>query len=141
MTEQTSIDHVLAAYTAAVLDQDAEALLSLYDDDVRVFDLWSEWTYEGKEAWRRAIGEWFGSLGEQKVGVGFDDVRSSVADDVASVHAIITYRELDAAGNEVGSMQNRLTWVLQRRGDRWLIVHEHTSAPIDGETSKVILRR
>jgi ketosteroid isomerase-like protein len=39
-------------------------------------------------------------------------------------------------------MNNRLTWAL-RKTDRgkWKVVHEHSSAPIDFETAKVILNR
>lgn len=141
MNGNEAIDAVLEGYTAAVLAQDVEGLLALYDDGARIFDLWSTWSYEGKEAWRTAIAEWFGSLGDETVQVGFDDVRSVVADDLAAVDAIISYREVDDAGTSRNSMQNRLSWVLQRTGDTWRITHEHTSAPIDGETSKVILER
>lgn len=133
--------HFFERYAAAVLAQDTDALLSLYDDDVRVFDLWSEWVYEGKAAWRGAIAEWFGSLGTEKVVIGFDDVSSAVGEDLASVHTIVTFSEIDADGLETGSMQNRLSWVVQHRDGSWRILHEHTSAPIDGETSMVILRR
>ena len=38
-------------------------------------------------------------------------------------------------------MQNRLTWVLKQKDGAWKIVHEHTSAPVDFETAKVILQR
>ena len=38
-------------------------------------------------------------------------------------------------------MQNRLTWALVRRGYAWKIVHEHTSAPVDHATGKVVLKR
>ena len=39
-------------------------------------------------------------------------------------------------------MNNRLTWTLRRADDgSWKIVHEHTSASADFETSKVMLQR
>jgi len=141
MTDSTSIDALFTSYASALLAQDAEALLSLYDDDVRVFDLWSEWSYEGKTDWRGAIMQWFASLGDETVRVVFDDVRSVVAEDLATVHAIIAYREVGEDGSEGRGMENRLTWVLQRTGGEWRIVHEHTSAPVDGETLKVRLER
>ena len=37
------MEEVLDAYAAAVRAKDVEAFLSLYADDVRNFDLWSEW--------------------------------------------------------------------------------------------------
>ncbi|GAB3536220.1 nuclear transport factor 2 family protein [Arthrobacter tecti] len=128
-------------YAAAVRAKDVGGLLSLYDDGVRLFDLWVVWSHEGASAWRTSVEEWFGSLGEQSVGVDFADVQTTVTDTLATLHAIITYREVSSTGEELGSMQNRLTWVLQKFDDGWRIVHEHTSAPVDFETSKVILQR
>ena len=52
---------ILDAYVAAVRAKDVEAFLALYADDVRTFDLWSVWTYDGKQALRAMVEEWFGS--------------------------------------------------------------------------------
>jgi ketosteroid isomerase-like protein len=38
-------------------------------------------------------------------------------------------------------MTNRLTWVLEKEGPMWKIVHEHTSAPVDSHTMKALLSR
>ncbi|KQO03186.1 MULTISPECIES: YybH family protein [unclassified Arthrobacter] len=141
MTHRDIPGDLFEQYASAVLQKDAEALLSLYDDDVRVFDLWSEWSYEGKAAWRVAIGQWFGSIGEENVGVVFDDVRSVVVEDLATIVANISYRETESDGAEGRGMDNRLTWVLRRSADRWRIVHEHTSAPVDAGTGSVRLER
>jgi ketosteroid isomerase-like protein len=65
-----------------------------------------------------------------------------VTDDLAVAHALVTFRGLSAEGDELRAMNNRLTWVLERRsGEAWRIVHEHTSAPADFETAKLILQR
>jgi ketosteroid isomerase-like protein len=49
------------AYVAAVRAKDVDAFLALYAEDVRTFDLWSVWTYDGKDALREMVEEWFGS--------------------------------------------------------------------------------
>lgn len=135
------MDEVLDGYAAAVRAKDVEAFLNLYADDVRTFDLWSVWSYDGKDALREMVAEWFGSLGTDVVEVEFDDIRSETGDEVASVSAFTTFRGLSADGEELRSMNNRLTWVLRREDDgAWKIVHEHTSAPAGGE-GKVQLRR
>ena len=131
---------ILAAYVAAVRAKDVEAFLALYADDVRTFDLWSVWTYDGKPALRAMVEEWFGSVGTDTIGVEFDEVRTEVGDEVAAVSAFTTFRGISAEGEELRSMNNRLTWILRRDGDGWKIVHEHTSAPA-GEGGKVELRR
>ena len=135
------MDEVLEGYAAAVRAKDVDAFVGLYSDDVRPFDLWSVWSYDGKAALREMVAEWFGSLGTDVVAVEFDEVRSEAGDGVASVSAFTTFRGLSADGEELRSMNNRLTWVLRREDDgSWKIVHEHTSAPA-GDEGKVQLRR
>ena len=135
------MEQMLELYAAAVRAKDVEAFVGLYEDDVRTFDLWSEWSYDGKDALRAMVTEWFGSLGTDMVAVEFDVVRTQAGDDVAAVSAFTTYRGLSSAGEELRSMNNRLTWVLRKDGDgAWKIAHEHTSAPA-GDEGKVQLRR
>ena len=135
------MDEMLEAYVAAVRTKDVDAFVGLYADDVRTFDLWSEWSYDGKDALRGMVAEWFGSVGEDTIVVEFDEVRSQPGEDVGALSAFLTFRGVSPEGEELRSMNNRLTWVLRRdaRGE-WKVVHEHTSAPA-GEGGKVQLQR
>ena len=141
MNKLEPITRVLDAYKAAVFAKDVDAFVALYDQDVVVFDLWGRWSYEGVEAWRGNVTDWFSSLGTERVAVDMDEVQTILADDVAVVHAYITYKGVSAEGKELRAMQNRLTWALRQKGGAWKIVHEHTSAPVDFETAKVSLQR
>ena len=136
------MDEMLDSYAAAVRAKDVDAFVGLYADDVRNFDLWSEWSYDGKEALRGMVAEWFGSLDDDEVvAVSFDEVRSQSGDDVVAVSAFTTFAAVSPDGEELRSMNNRLTWVLRKDADgAWKIAHEHTSAPA-GEEGKVQLRR
>ena len=136
------MEQMLEAYAAAVRAKDVDAFVGLYADDVRTFDLWSEWSYDGKAAFRAMVAEWFGSLPDDEVvAVRFDDVRSQAGSDVAAVSAFTTFAAVSPNGEELRSMNNRLTWVLQKDADgAWKIAHEHTSAPA-GDEGKVQLRR
>jgi uncharacterized protein (TIGR02246 family) len=132
---------MLDAYAAAVRAKDVEAFLALYADDVRSFDLWGVWSYDGKEALRAMVEGWFGSVPEDEtVVVKFDDARTELGSDVAAVSAFTTFAAETSDGTELRSMNNRLTWMLRRDGDLWKIVHEHTSAPA-GDDGNVSLRR
>jgi uncharacterized protein (TIGR02246 family) len=136
-----TMDEMLEAYAAAVRAKDVDGFVRLYADDVRTFDLWNVWSYDNREALRGMVAEWFGSLGTDVVAVDFDEVRTQTGDDVAAVSAFTTYRALSPEGEELRSMNNRLTWVLLKDVDgAWKISHEHTSAPA-GEEGKVQLRR
>jgi uncharacterized protein (TIGR02246 family) len=137
-----SIKPIVDGYAAAVLAKDVDAFVALYDPDVQVFDMWGEWGYRGADAWRTMVTEWFGSLGTDRVAVEMDDVQSVASDDLAVVHAFVTYKGFSAEGQELRAMTNRLSWALRRQSKgEWKIVHEHSSAPADFETSKVILER
>ena len=92
-------EEILEAYVAAVRAKDVESYLALYADDVRTFDLWSVWTYDGKDAFRAMVEEWFGS---QPDNVDRRSPSNSTrcaprsATDVAAVSAFTTFRGLDA---------------------------------------------
>ena len=137
-----AIEGMLGTYADAVRSNDVDRFVALYDDDVRVFDLWERWSYDGADAWRQMVGEWFGSLGSEQVAVEFADVQTVVGDDVAAVQAFVTFKGLSAEGEELRAISNRLTWALRKTPEGgWRVVHEHTSAPVDFETGKVRLQR
>ncbi len=133
--------NVLDRYRAAVFDKDVEGMLALYADNVRVFDAWNVWEYDGAPAWRLIIEQWFGSLQDEAVEVGMADVRTDEGSDLAFISAVVTYTAVSEKGVALRSMQNRLTWALMRREGTWRIVHEHTSAPIGFEDLKAIIHR
>jgi ketosteroid isomerase-like protein len=143
MTEEhESIERMLDSYVAAVHSKNVDAFITLYRENLRVFDMWDRWTYDGLDAWRAMAVDWFSSLGAERVAVEFEDVQTIVTGDLAVLHAILTIRGLSAEGDELRAMSNRLTWALQKEsGGSWKVVHEHTSAPADFDTGKVILQR
>lgn len=133
---------MLQTYAESVRAKDVDRFVALYDDDVRVFDMWGHWSYDGAAAWRQMVTEWFGSLESEQVAVEFEDVQTVVGDDIAVADAYVTYKGLSAEGEELRAMNNRLTWALRKQPDgAWKVVHEHSSAPVDFETGKVQLQR
>ncbi len=136
---EKEIHRVVESYKAAVFAADAEAFMRLYHPDVRVFDTWGVWLYEGAPAWQRAVEGWFTSLGSERVKASFSEVQVLAGQPVAVLNAIVTYGAESAKGEPLRSMQNRITWVLREAGHVFRIVHEHTSAPIGFEDSKAIL--
>ncbi len=127
----------LAAYRDAVLAKDVDAFVGLYDADVCVFDLWDDWSHDDVGAWRDTVDAWFGALGGDRVDVSFDAVVATAADGLIVARAFVVFTNVGAHGRPLRAMRNRLTWVLRGAGDAWKVVHEHTSAPIDGATFKV----
>lgn len=138
---ESEITRILESYKSAVLAADINAFMRLYDPGVRVFDTWGVWSYEGAQAWQRAVEGWFTSLRTEKVRVTFDEVQTVAEPDFAIVSAIVTYSGISSRGEALRAMQNRISWGLKRSGHVLRIVHEHTSAPVGFEDSKAILQR
>ena len=126
---QASVEAVAEAYRQAVFRRDVDGFVALYDPEVRIFDTWSERSYEGASAWRAMAEKWFSSLGEERVEVRFDDMRCEGGAGWATVSARVRYAARSAEGRELRSMHNRLSWMLKAEGTGWKIVHEHTSVP------------
>lgn len=138
---EKSTAKVLENYSAAIHTKDVAALVRLYDPKVRVFDAWGIWSYEGLEAWQRAVEAWFTSLGTERVKVTFQDVQTSGTADCAIATAMVTYAGQSSDGKQLREMQNRMTWGLKTSGHVLRIIHEHTSAPIGFDDMKAILVR
>lgn len=135
------IMRLVDAYKSAVFEKDVDAFVALYDRHVCVFDMWGKWSYDGVESWRAMVTGWFGSLGADRVAVDIDIAGVAVAQELAVAHGFVTYRGVSAQGKELRAMHNRLSWAIKQQGDAWKIIHEHTSAPVDFETSKAMLHR
>lgn len=130
----------LAAYQAAVLAKDVDAFVALYAEDAQIFELWGTWVHD-IGSWREMAKGWFAFLGDQRSVVEAHGVRTQVSGDMAMLTASLTYRAVDPAGQELRSLDNRLSWVLRQRGGRWRVVHEHTSVPLAHEDGKGIVKR
>jgi len=133
---------ILDAYKSAVFVKDIDAFLAIYDDNVMVFDMWGPgWNYIGIDAWRKMAEEWLGSLGSDRVVVETDIQQMRQTANMAFVSAFIKYSAVSPDGTTLRSLQNRMTCVIESKGDVWKITHEHTSAPVDGDSLKVSLKR
>jgi uncharacterized protein (TIGR02246 family) len=141
MTDHDDVRALLTQYSDSAYRKDVDGFISMYAADVRVFDLWGSWEVSGASNWREGNAGWFGSLGAARVVVEFSEVDVSVGGDLATVAAMIQYSGESPEGSIEREMANRLTWVLARVDGAWRVTHEHTSAPVDMESSKVILSR
>ena len=135
------VESLFETYKNAVLQKDAEAFAAIFDSNVRVFDMWVLWSYDGLASWKEMAKGWFGSLGTERVVVTFDDIQIETVGEMALATAYVRFAAIAGSGEELRYLQNRLTWVARMKEERWVIIHQHTSSPIDFKTMKVILKR
>jgi ketosteroid isomerase-like protein len=136
-----AIHDVLQAYKAAVFAKDVGAYIALFDDNVRIFDMWQDWSCQGRAKWRASTEAWFNSLGSERVLVEVDEVNVHIADALATLDGFVKFSAQSSEGAILRSLTSRLTWILEPRNDRWKVVHQHTSAPIEFKTTKAIFSR
>jgi uncharacterized protein (TIGR02246 family) len=139
---ENSVQEILETYKTAVYDKDIESFMSIYDENIEVFDMWgTTWAYRGAHAWREMTKEWFGGLGDERVVVDIEGIQVKQTEAMAFVSAFLKYTALSAEGKSLRSLQSRMTCVLESKNGVWKVIHEHTSAPVDHTTLKVSLKR
>ncbi len=136
-----AIGNLKGRYISAVQARNVKALVQLYDAKVRIFDAWGVFDYNGADAWQIAVEGWLSSNPTEKLQVSFSDCVILGTMDLATMTAVVTYAGLSPDGQELHSMQNRITWIVKTIGHNLRIVHEHSSAPIGFEDMKAILKR
>jgi ketosteroid isomerase-like protein len=138
---KNEIEKLLHAYKTAVYAKDVNAYMALYDEHVRIFDMWEKWSSEGAGEWRKSAEGWFDSLGAERVVVEASEIKIRVGDALATLDGFVKFTAQSAEGAEMRSLTSRLTWVLQSVNHQWKIVHQHTSAPVAFEGAKAIFNR
>ena len=129
---RSTLEQLYAAWSN--LDPAKTAPFYAKDPDLTFFDV-APMKYSGWSEYAAGVSKAFAGYRSGKFTLN-DDLRVHRQDKLA--WATATWRaELtrrDGAANE--HLEGRYTAVLEKRGTRWLIVHEHMSAPLGGEQKK-----
>ncbi|MFD6286127.1 nuclear transport factor 2 family protein [Streptomyces sp. NPDC060205] len=118
-----------AELTAAGRERDFDRAMACYAPDVEVFHPVSGLEQRGVDALRKAEEVWFAALSgpvEREV----LEFRVRVDESIAFSHALVRMRATLAGGQALDTTA-RVTTGYRLTGDRWLIVHQHTSVPFD----------
>jgi ketosteroid isomerase-like protein len=132
---------ILNSYKKFVEEKNIDGFVSLFSDNVEIFDMWSVWSYQGLSDWKGMAADWLGSLGEESLIVDFEDIHSKTTAQMVCVTCITRFTAYSASGTRLRSLQNRMTFVLEPLRENWKITHHHSSAPINHETLKVLLQK
>lgn len=125
--------------SAGIEAKDADAIMANYvpGDSLVVFDIIPPRQYVGWDAYKK---DWAGVVGGCADSPKFEisDLDISADRKLAYSHSIQHLTCTDAKGNKL-DMTMRATDVYRKVNGKWLIVHEHYSAPIDLATGKADL--
>jgi ketosteroid isomerase-like protein len=124
---------------AGIEAKDADAVLANYipGDSLVVFDLVPPRQYTGAEAYKK---DWAGVFAGCADSPKFEisDLDITADSKLAFSHSIQHFSCTDAKGNKM-DITMRATDTYRKVKGKWLIVHEHLSAPIDLATGKADL--
>ncbi|MGD1222446.1 nuclear transport factor 2 family protein [Streptomyces krungchingensis] len=123
-----------AELTAAARERDFDRAMACYAPDVEIFHPVSGLEQHGIEALRKAEELWFSTLAgpvEREV----LDFRVRVDESIAFSHALVRMRAELVTGDTLDTTA-RVTTGYRAAGDRWQIVHQHTSVPFDSPVTQ-----
>lgn len=125
-------------YEQATWNKDIESMIRLYDDNVVIYDMWTNGYQTGLTEWSIAIKDWLGSLKNENVKVIFEMIEIHESGDIGFGSALITYQAISVDDAILRSMKNRLTIGLKKKKGIWKVIHQHTSAPINSELVAIL---
>jgi len=137
--DKADIEALEKRVAAGVEAKNADAIMANYipGDSLIVFDLIPPRQYVGWDAYKK---DWAGVIGgcADSPKMEISDLDITADGKLAFSHSIQHFVCTDAKGNKM-EMTMRATDAYRKIKGKWLIVHEHISAPIDLATGKADL--
>lgn len=130
-TESTAAEEkirgVLDQWAAATRTGAQDRILANHDPDVVIYDVLPPMKYVGAAAYRESWDEWQPET-EDEITFALHDLEISAGQDVAFAHGLLHCGGTTVDGTEFED-RVRATFCLRRHGERWLVAHQHISAP------------
>ena len=137
MAAETEIRRIIQSHAAAVLRGDIDSMLADVADDVVMFDVVEPLRRIGRAPARARAAEWVGSY-DGSISWANRDI-AIVADEAVGFASMLSRVTGTLKTGDRVDMWFRKTLGLQKRDERWLIVHDHGSAPFNPETGGAAL--
>jgi uncharacterized protein (TIGR02246 family) len=133
--EETQIRQLIDEQINAICAKDMDRLMKLYAEDFTAFDAKPPFQINGPDAWRKT---WAACLPYFPASFGIEtrDLRISAGSDMAIAHWLCHITS--AEDHPATQMWMRSTIAYRRTQDKWQIIHEHWSVPLDPETSQAV---
>ncbi|MEO6549641.1 MAG: nuclear transport factor 2 family protein [Ferruginibacter sp.] len=133
-----NISDFFACYKKAAWERDIMAMISLYDENVMIFDMWNKGFAPGIHGCTSMITDWLSSLKGENVNVEFEMIEIQENENIAFASALIQFEAIDKNNSVIRSMKNRISLGFVKTGGYWKVKHQHTSAPIDSNLKAIL---
>jgi uncharacterized protein (TIGR02246 family) len=124
---EAELRELIARWAKAVRDEDLPGIRADHDEQVLMFDVPPPFLSRGIDAYMETWRTFFASSAKP-VAFDFEDVDVTAGDEVAFATAIGHCINIERNGEKT-NLKFRLTMAFRKKGERWLIVHEHHSLP------------
>jgi uncharacterized protein (TIGR02246 family) len=136
ITSEDKVRDLINSWVKAVHAGDIDRIMSHYAPDILAFDAISQLQFKGADAYTK---HWKACLAMCKGPMTFEvhDLNITAGDDLAFCHYLGRCGGTGEDGEEkVGWM--RVTVCCRTEKGKWMVVHEHFSAPFDFESGKAL---
>lgn len=134
---ENEIQRQIDSFVSAFENRDLELMMSLYAPTMVSFDIVPPLQDVGADKYRKVWQKTFAAF-EDSVHIDIRDLKISSDSEIAFTHNLLRLQATSTSGQQVDFWE-RLTLCFQKIGDKWLIVHEHVSVPINFEKGRAVL--
>jgi ketosteroid isomerase-like protein len=127
--DEVELRQLVDGWTKAIRAKDANGVVSHYAPDIMSFDLAPPLRYQGADALRKSLAEWFVTF-RGPVGYELRDLSITAGDSVAFCHSLNRISGARTTGEET-DVWVRGTVGFRRIGGKWTVTHEHLSVPFE----------
>jgi uncharacterized protein (TIGR02246 family) len=133
-SDKAQVEALEKRFAAAFNAKDVGKIMAVYSrTGLFVYDATPPRAYVGWAAYKKDFEDFFKEGFPGPIKFSIADLAVTVSGDMAYSHSTQT---IDAPGNAIPKLVVRVTDVYRKAGDRWQIVHEHVSVPVDMATGK-----
>jgi uncharacterized protein (TIGR02246 family) len=134
------VQEVLDRWAKAFRDKDIEGIMAVYaaGNAVVAYDIVPPLQYRGKDAYRKNYVEFLDQY-TGAIEVEVRDPHIAAGNNVAFIHALERVSGTLKSTGQHSDLWMRATSGLRKIDGKWLIVHDHISAPADFATGKAVL--
>ena len=136
-TGEREIHAIMDNLANAIRAKDVDALMAHYAPDVLTFDLLPPLQYQGADAIRKRVSEWFSSF-QGPIGLEMRNLNITAGDDVAFCSSLNGSTGTNKDGTKI-EMWWRATNGFRKIGGKWIVTHGHSSEPFDSKSGKALL--
>ncbi|GHO71676.1 hypothetical protein KSC_105680 [Ktedonobacter sp. SOSP1-52] len=135
--DEIEIKRLIEGYAKAFRAKDIDGIMSMYAPEIVTFDVVPPLQYVGADAMRKRWEEAFSSL-PGPIGYEIADLSITVGEDMAFTHSFNRASATLPTGQKIG-VWVRWTACWRKIGDKWLLVHDQISVPVDLQTGRAVL--